>query len=238
MSDKQLEESKMMRHIKNEIKNEEWMDQLKKKDQEERDRQLAQKMEDEEHERVEAERLKLEEIDSQMALELQKQLNLPPPIPETPKQKEEREQAEYESFCITQFNYSPGHPIQDNMRNLRMPAKPTGWNPGDEVNDYDCPVCISEMDFSNLDALVYCSLGCGHPFHRECMTQWVKQKVFQQTDITCPACHVVWMLCDPGEAWCVKALEYPQFKLPLNMIGDATFDRNRDLFGRPQPIKR
>merc|ERR1711990_53855 len=124
----------MVRHINNKIKNEEWMAQLLKKDQEEKDRKLAQQMEDEENESVEAERLRQEEIDSQVARELQDQWNLPPPIPETPKEKEEREQREYESFCITQYNYSPGHPIECGSRNFRMPAQPAGWKPGDEVN--------------------------------------------------------------------------------------------------------
>ena len=58
-----------------------------------------------------------------------------------------------------------------------------------EPDEYCC-VCYDIMKES--DNLSYCKVGCGRNIHTECMERWVKHKVQNSQEVTCPLCRTDW----------------------------------------------
>lgn len=54
----------------------------------------------------------------------------------------------------------------------------------------NCCVCYCEM--TNEDNLTYCKFGCGRNLHTECMERWVKHKLQNDQQVSCPLCRVDW----------------------------------------------
>ena len=56
--------------------------------------------------------------------------------------------------------------------------------------DESCCVCYEEM--ADADNLSYCKFGCGRNLHTECMERWVKHKVQNAQEVSCPLCRTDW----------------------------------------------
>ena len=53
-----------------------------------------------------------------------------------------------------------------------------------------CCVCYEEMqEDSNLS---FCKFGCGRNLHTECMERWVKHKIQNAQEVSCPLCRKDW----------------------------------------------
>lgn len=51
-----------------------------------------------------------------------------------------------------------------------------------------CPICIESMDMT-ADDIAY--LPCLHVLHNTCLMEYMKSKIEQEADISCPLCRVV-----------------------------------------------
>jgi hypothetical protein len=56
--------------------------------------------------------------------------------------------------------------------------------------DEQCCVCYETMNQN--DNLSYCKFGCGRNIHTECMERWVKHKVSNSQEVSCPLCRKDW----------------------------------------------
>ena len=56
--------------------------------------------------------------------------------------------------------------------------------------DETCCVCYDTMN--KEENLTFCRQGCGKNIHTECMERWVRHKVQNRQEITCPLCRISW----------------------------------------------
>ena len=64
----------------------------------------------------------------------------------------------------------------------------------DEASDGECVVCQENLrlDGENTSGpVVPFSSTCVHSFHRKCLEGWVRTRVRQGSDVTCPLCRQV-----------------------------------------------
>eukprot|EP00347_Sterkiella_histriomuscorum_P003657 403363451 len=66
----------------------------------------------------------------------------------------------------------------------------------DQVNrmilDKDEPCCVCHENMKNTDNLTFCKYGCGRNIHIDCIEVWVKHKLSNNQQITCPLCRTDW----------------------------------------------
>ena len=50
-----------------------------------------------------------------------------------------------------------------------------------------CCICYDNM--SEEQNITYCKLGCGRNIHTDCMERWVRHKIQNNQNISCPLCR-------------------------------------------------
>eukprot|EP00347_Sterkiella_histriomuscorum_P013897 403362939 len=60
------------------------------------------------------------------------------------------------------------------------------------ILDKDEPCCVCHENMKNTDNLTYCKYGCGRNIHIDCIEVWVKHKLSNNQQITCPLCRTDW----------------------------------------------
>lgn len=75
-------------------------------------------------------------------------------------------------------------PISFKYHNI-IESKLTDYiKPIDYAEDLECAICLDSNDTTQ-----YCEVSCSHKFHSQCVGQWIKTKIDNQSIITCPNCR-------------------------------------------------
>ena len=57
--------------------------------------------------------------------------------------------------------------------------------PGRKPLEGDCPICFESLEEASLNETLYCKAQCGNNIHKECFSQWARNKRAEGVAVTC-----------------------------------------------------